>query len=108
MSLLALEGGQPLQVLTLLLALTSAMLLFLLFVILGLLVVKWGRRRFPYVLKQRKAHRARGVGEADTRLESGQLCRVGSLLSQGRTQGLRLAWEGSSLTWPLEGLDLFL
>ncbi|XP_007653350.1 tumor necrosis factor receptor superfamily member 9 isoform X1 [Cricetulus griseus] len=46
------EGGQPLQVLTLLLALTSAMLLFLLFVILGLLVVKWGRRRFPYVLKQ--------------------------------------------------------
>ncbi|CAH7446745.1 Tnfrsf9 [Phodopus roborovskii] len=46
------EGGHPLQVPTLFLALTSAVLLFLLFVIFGQLVVRWGRKRFPYMLKQ--------------------------------------------------------
>ncbi|KAL1776173.1 tumor necrosis factor receptor superfamily member 9 isoform X1 [Sigmodon hispidus] len=46
------ERRQSLQGPTLFLALTSAMLLFLLSVILGLLVVKWSRKKFPSIFKK--------------------------------------------------------
>ncbi|XP_059112272.1 tumor necrosis factor receptor superfamily member 9 isoform X1 [Peromyscus eremicus] len=45
-------GGLPLQVLTVFLALTSAIVLFLLFIILWLLVARWSGKKFPYIFKQ--------------------------------------------------------
>ncbi|XP_036033292.1 tumor necrosis factor receptor superfamily member 9 [Onychomys torridus] len=50
--LLSKKGGSPLQALTVFLALTSAILLFLIFIILGLLVARWSGKQFPYIFKQ--------------------------------------------------------
>ncbi|KAM7323896.1 hypothetical protein ACRRTK_016201 [Alexandromys fortis] len=48
------EGGRSLRILTWLLALTSALLLFLLCITLGPIVAKWSSKKFPYLFKQRR------------------------------------------------------
>lgn len=44
------------RILTWSLALTSALLLFLLCITLGPIVAKWSSKKFPYLFKQRKAN----------------------------------------------------
>lgn len=81
-SLLAAEGGRSLRILTWLLALTSALLLFLLCITLGPIVAKWSSKKFPYLFKQRKANASWEAGG-----EAGQLCRQGSLPFQRVNSG---------------------
>ncbi|XP_041508960.1 tumor necrosis factor receptor superfamily member 9-like isoform X1 [Microtus oregoni] len=59
------ERGRSLQILTWLLALTSAMLLFLLCITLGPIVAKWSSKKFPYLFKQPLKMAVRTAQEED-------------------------------------------
>ncbi|XP_050009378.1 tumor necrosis factor receptor superfamily member 9 isoform X2 [Alexandromys fortis] len=59
------EGGRSLRILTWLLALTSALLLFLLCITLGPIVAKWSSKKFPYLFKQPLKMAVRTAQEED-------------------------------------------